>query len=86
MSMPFKVFTCDHCDFSASGTIIWGRFCYQLAEGSLVDIERRAEWCFNCKSIAPIEELDQIGAMDEPKAPERRTEPDTRAVGEYQVS
>ena len=59
MSIPHTTFTCDQCDFTASNIGIWGRFLYQLPGGSLVHFKRTSGWCFDCKTIVPVEDLDQ---------------------------
>lgn len=57
MSMPPTLFTCNGCDFQASGRIMWGRFYYQLDDGNLVPLKRNLWWCSSCNCPSPVEDL-----------------------------
>lgn len=63
MSMSLSIFTCDRCDFRASEDIVWGRFYYQLSDGSLIPLERELGWCSSCKTLAPVERLSINNAI-----------------------
>lgn len=56
MSVPFKVFSCSHCDYESSDLVLRGLFCYQGSFGSL-SIERQLGWCQECGQIVAIEDL-----------------------------
>ena len=57
MSMPFKIITCDTCDFNASTTCLWGRFDYVSPNGTRLNVKRTYGWCYSCQDIRPIEDL-----------------------------
>lgn len=55
--MPFKIISCDTCDFKASTTCLWGMFDYVSPDGARLDVNRTYGWCYYCQNICPVEDL-----------------------------
>lgn len=59
MSVPSIDIICDRCGYSGSTGIAHGIFKYQTPFGKIT-VPRTLGWCNSCRSLAPIEDSDQI--------------------------
>ncbi|MEI8123349.1 MAG: hypothetical protein WCI20_15065 [bacterium] len=57
MSVETTQITCSTCAFTASDSVTWGYFSYELKDNTLISVERSLGWCHNCNDVVAIENL-----------------------------
>jgi hypothetical protein len=67
MSSRIYDIRCDKCDFTSSSMVMWGQYLYLFPDGSTLDIEKDYGWCYDCRSIRPIEILSIESSEDKLK-------------------
>jgi len=60
MSVATTQITCSNCSFSASDSVNWGHFSYELDDGTLIPLQRSLGWCNHCSDVVAIESLSPI--------------------------
>jgi hypothetical protein len=49
--------TCSKCGERTYGSVVWGRYEYELPDGWLCSLSRSLGWCFGCQAFQPVEDL-----------------------------
>jgi len=57
MSMPIIEWQCNKCDLKTASTTAWCHFKYILPSDKVIDLKMNMEWCFDCKDLAPVENI-----------------------------
>jgi len=60
MSVETTQITCAKCSFTASDSVTWGYFSYELEDNTLVPAMRSLGWCHNCNDVVAIENLTPL--------------------------
>lgn len=57
MSVEAGQIMCDRCDFRTLTSVLWGRYQYEMPDGTRFNLNRRAGWCYDCNKVVPVEDL-----------------------------
>lgn len=60
MSVASTQISCSNCSFSASDSVTWGRFSYELDDGTRIPLQRCLGWCHHCDDVVAIEAITPI--------------------------
>jgi hypothetical protein len=63
MSVEVGILRCDSCSLGAGTSMIWGKWRYELPDGTRTKVQRCFGWCYDCQSITPVENFQCLNSL-----------------------